>query len=133
LYLPVEVQGALLSLGDGHAAQGDGECAGTALECPMERVDLALVLRKELPLTAPRARTPNGWLTFGFADGAEAAAAEALNHMLDFLGELTGQERKACLALASAVVHVRITQLVNGAVGAHALLPHGIVDDAGFR
>ena len=42
LYLPIAVDGGLLSVGDGHAAQGDGEVAGTAIECPMERVDLTL-------------------------------------------------------------------------------------------
>lgn len=130
LYLPVETEGALLSLGDGHAAQGDGESSGTAIECPMERVDLRLILRKDLSLDAARAHTPTGWLTFGFGESLEAAVVEALNRMLDFLKEHHGLDHKEALAIASVAVDVRITQLVNGTVGAHAVLPHGVVENS---
>ena len=56
LYLPVEVAGALFSVGDTHAAQGDGEVCGTAIESPM-RVALQFDLIGELPLSYPRFRT----------------------------------------------------------------------------
>lgn len=130
LYLPVEVEGALLSLGDGHAAQGDGESSGTAIECPMERVDLRLVLREDLSLDAPRAHTPAGWITFGFGESLEAAVAEAINRMLDLLQARHELNRKEALALSSVAVEARITQLVNGTVGAHAILPHGVLEGA---
>ena len=58
LYLPVAVPGALVSVGDGHAAQGDGEVSGTAIECPMERVERRYVVRDDLELEAPPAPTP---------------------------------------------------------------------------
>jgi len=58
LYLPIAVPGGLFSVGDGHAVQGDGEVCVTAIECPMERVDLTFELERGLQLTTPRAHTP---------------------------------------------------------------------------
>lgn len=127
LHLPVEVHGALLSLGDGHAAQGDGEAGGTAIECPMARVDLRIERRKAGPfgtLVAPLAETPEGWVTFGFGETLGAAAEAALVEMLDLLKAKHGLVRKEALALASVAADVRVTQLVNGVVGAHVVLPH---------
>ena len=126
LYLPVPVPGALFSVGDGHALQGDGEVSGLALECPMERV----VLRFELEsreLAMPRARTAAGWITFGFHEDLEAAAI-ALEGMLDLMTEQFGVARKTALALASLAVSLRITQMVNEAQGVHALLPDGALE-----
>lgn len=54
LYLPISVDGALFSIGDGHAAQGDGEVSGTAIECPMDLVDITLTVREDLQLKMPR-------------------------------------------------------------------------------
>jgi acetamidase/formamidase len=127
LYLPIAVPGGLVSVGDGHALQADGEVCGMAIECPMERVDLRYVVRPDLRLRSPRADTPAGWITFGFSEDLDEAIAEALNDMIDLLGERYGLERRDALALASLVVDVRITQLVNGVRGAHAVLPHGTV------
>lgn len=127
LYLPISVEGALFSIGDGHAAQGDGEVSGTAIECPMDLVDITLTLRDDLSLNMPRANTPEGWLTFGFNEDLNLAAAQALDEMVDFLRELHGVERTEALAIASVTVDLRITQVVNGVKGVHAVLPHGAV------
>jgi acetamidase/formamidase len=130
LYLPVTVPGALLSVGDGHAAQGDGEVSGTAIECPMERVDLTLDVLPDLfgaPLTTPVARTPAGWVTMGVADDLDEAMAIALDAMLDVMAALHGMGRSDALALASVVVDLRVTQVVNQVVGVHAVLPWGAV------
>jgi acetamidase/formamidase len=130
LYLPVTVPGALLSVGDGHAAQGDGEVSGTAIECPMERVDLTLDVLPDLfgaPVTTPVARTPAGWVTMGVADDLDEAMAIALDAMLDVLAALHGIGRSDALALASVVVDLRVTQVVNQVVGVHAVLPWGAV------
>jgi acetamidase/formamidase len=125
LYLPIAVPGALFSVGDGHAAQGDGEVSGTAIECPMECVEITFTLERELRLTGPRAVTPAGWITFGFDEDLDEAAAIAVESMLSLLGELYGLGRLEALGLASVVADVRVTQLVNGVCGAHVLLPHG--------
>jgi acetamidase/formamidase len=127
LYLPIFVPGALFSTGDGHAAQGDGEVSGTAIECPIERAELTFFLHDAIRLTTPRAFTPAGWLTLGFDKKLEEATMIALNAMLDLLCEQHGMTRAEALALASSVVDLRITQIVNGGVfGVHALLPHDV-------
>ena len=127
LYLPVAVPGGLVSVGDGHAAQGDGEVGGTAIECPMERVDLRYVVHGDLRIGAPRAHTPAGWVTLGFGEDLEAATVMALAEMLDLVEDAYAVSRNEALALASLAVDLRITQLVNGVVGVHAVLPHGAV------
>ena len=126
LYLPVSVAGALVSVGDGHAMQGDGEVSQTAIECPMERVDLTFELLPDLRITTPRAETPAGWVTMGVHEDLHEASMLALEAMLDLMGERYGLGRLDALALASVAVDLRVTQLVNGGVvGAHALLPQG--------
>ena len=127
LYLPVAAPGALVSVGDGHAAQGDGEVSGTAIECPMDRVDLRYVVRDDLELDAPRAHSSVGWITFGFGRDLGEAAAMALNGMLELMMQEISTSRKDALALASLVVDVRVTQLVNGVRGVHAVLPHDAI------
>jgi acetamidase/formamidase len=127
LYLPIAVRGGLFSVGDGHGAQGDGEVSGVAIECPMERVDLTFFVRDDLQLTMPRANTPAGWITFGFHEDLNEATFTALEGMLQLMGEIYGFERKEALALASVVVDLRITQIVNGVRGVHAILPHGAI------
>jgi acetamidase/formamidase len=126
LYLPITVLGALFSTGDGHALQGDGEVSGTAIECPMENVDLTFFLRDDLTLTTPLAQTPAGWLTMGFHENLQEAAFIALNAMLDFLCATYQFARAQALALASSIIDLHVTQIVNGGVvGVHAILPPG--------
>jgi acetamidase/formamidase len=127
LYLPIAVEGGLLSAGDGHAAQGDGEVAQLAIEAPVERAQLTLDLRDDLSLEWPIAWTPEAWLTFGFDEDLDEAAAIAIEGMLALLERERELERREALALASAVVDLRVTQLVNGARGVHAMLPHGAI------
>jgi acetamidase/formamidase len=127
LYLPISVDGALFSLGDGHGVQGDGEVSGMAIECPMEVVDVRLSVLDEPRLAMPRAWTPDAWITFGLHEDLREAVAIATGEMLDLMFERLGQPRSTALALASLIVDVRITQLVNGVVGAHAVLAHEAV------
>jgi acetamidase/formamidase len=130
LYLPVPVDGALLSVGDAHAAQGDGEVSGTAIECGTERADLTLDVRDDLfgrPLRTPVASTPAGWVCLGFGDDLDEAAAEATGAMLDVIEALHGVSRSDAMALAGVVVHLRVTQVVNRVLGVHAVLPPGAV------
>ena len=131
LFLPIAAPGGLLSVGDGHAVQGDGEVAGPALECPMEQVDLELHLHPDLSIGMPRAETPAGWITFGFNEDLNEAMFQALDAMLDWMGELYGYDRKQAMAMASLVVDLRVTQIVNGVRGVHAILPHAILQPLG--
>jgi acetamidase/formamidase len=131
LYLPVPVDGALFSAGDGHARQGDGEVSSTAIECPLNRVELGLVLREDLDLGAPVARTPDSWIAFGLGETLDAAMGDAVDGILVVMGRELGLERRDALALASVVVDLRVTQVVNGVLGVHAVLPDGAIGTAG--
>jgi acetamidase/formamidase len=122
LFLPIPVDGALLSAGDGHARQGDGEVSGTAIECPLERVQLTLDVRDDLDLRMPIARTNDAWVTFGFDEDLDQAATLALETMLDLMEREHGVTRPHALALASVVVDLHVTQVVNGSKGVHAIL-----------
>jgi acetamidase/formamidase len=123
LFLPIEVEGGLLSVGDGHACQGDGEIAGTAIECPMEEAELKLILHPAMSITAPRARTSDGkWVAFGLGETLDEAATMAVNGILDLLVELTGWTRSEALACATTDVDLRVTQMVNPLKGIHAVL-----------
>ncbi|WP_096202901.1 acetamidase/formamidase family protein [Bacillus sp. FJAT-45350] len=127
LFLPVAIEGALFSVGDGHAAQGDGEVSGQAIECPMEVVDLTFKLRDDMNLKMPRAHTPSSWVTFGFHEDLNEATIIALEEMLDLIQTLYNVDKQEAAALASVVVDLRITQIVNGIKGVHAVLPHGSI------
>ncbi len=123
LFLPVPVTGGLLSFGDGHGVQGDGEVSGIALECPMEHVELQILLHTGMSLPGPRAVTAEGWLTFGLHQDLHEASMLALDSMLDLMGKRLQLERGEALALASLVVDLRVTQVANGVLGVHAVLP----------
>jgi acetamidase/formamidase len=127
VYLPIPVDGALLSAGDGHAAQGDGEVSQLAIECPLERAQLTVSVRDDLTLSTPIARTDDAWLTFGFDEDLDEAAALAIDAMLELMGREHGLERREALALASIVVDLRVTQMVNRVRGVHAVLPHDAI------
>jgi acetamidase/formamidase len=127
LYLPIPVDGALFSAGDPHARQGDGEVSQLAIESLLERAELTLTVRDDLELKTPLAWTPGGWLTLGFDEDLDEAAALALDAMLDLLVRDHGIERADALALASLVVDLRVTQMVNGVRGVHAVLPHDAI------
>ncbi len=87
-------------------------------------VDLTFSLHPDLQLTMPRAHTPAGWITFGLHEDLDEAALLALEGMVDLLCVRYGLERRQALGMASVLVDLRVTQLVNQVKGVHALLPH---------
>jgi acetamidase/formamidase len=121
LFLPIPLDGALFSAGDGHATQGDGEVCGTAIECPVE-AQVTLDVRDDLELEWPIARVGGAWLTFGFDEHLGLAARKAVDGMLDLMEREHDLGRDDALALASLVVDLRVTQVVNGVLGVHAVL-----------
>jgi acetamidase/formamidase len=126
LFLPVSVEGALFSAGDGHARQGDGEVCGCAIECPIE-AELTLDLQDEMHLEWPVARTAVAWIAFGFDEDLDAAAAIATKGIVDLLRREHDVDEHDGLALASVVADLRVTQVVNGVKGVHAVLPHDAI------
>jgi acetamidase/formamidase len=122
LYLPVFVEGGRFSVGDGHGAQGDGEVCLTALETALTGT-FRLILRKDLDFRLPRAETPTHWITLGFDPDLDDAAKIALREMIRLIGTQSGLGAEDAYMLCSVACDMRITQLVDGNKGVHAMLP----------
>jgi acetamidase/formamidase len=127
LYLPVAAAGAMLSLGDGHAAQGDGEVGGTAIECPMTTTLTVDLVREERPIDTIHAETPAGRITFGFDADLNVATGNALDAMVRWMQSILEVDKSTALALASTSVDLRVTQVANQTWGVHAVLPAGVL------
>jgi len=125
LYLPVHVAGGLLSIGDAHGLQGDGEVSGTALETSL-RGTVQVFLRKGKKLTWPRAETPTHYITMGLHEDLDQAAKMALKEMIDFLVSEKGLSRDDAYLLCSLAADLHVTQTVDQTKGVHAMLPKGI-------
>jgi acetamidase/formamidase len=121
LYLPVFVDGANFSVGDGHGAQGDGEVCITAIETGLIGT-FRLIARNDMTLTWPMAETPTHMITMAFDPSLDAAAQIALTSMIDIVTARTPLDRDEAYALLSLVADVRVTQLVNGNKGIHVML-----------
>jgi len=125
LYIPVFVPGALFELGDGHAAQGDGEVDQTAIETSL-RGRLQLTVRKGMKLTWPRAETATDYITMGTDEDLAKATRTAIQEMIDFLVDTREMDRMTAYQLTSIAGNVAITQLVDGKVGVHVKMPKEI-------
>jgi acetamidase/formamidase len=125
LYLPVHVTGGLLSLGDGHALQGDGEVTLTALETSL-RGTVQVNLQKGRRLNWPRAETPTHYIAMGLHTDLDEAARLATREMVDFLVSEKRMSREDAYILCSLAVDLRVTQLVDGTKGIHAMLAKSI-------
>ena len=148
VYLPVSVPGALLSVGDPHATQGDGELGGTAIECSMTGT-FQLVLHKKADLagrvfadlTYPLIETATDWVLTGFShpnylaefgakgqsevyatSSLDLAMKDAFRKMRRFLMHIKGLSEDEAIALMSAAVDFGVTQVVDGNWGVHAIL-----------
>lgn len=129
LFLPVFVPGAKLSIGDGHAVQGDGEVCLTALEtCLKGRFEV--VLHKSR-LSYPRAITATHYIAMGFHEDLDDAAKLALRNMIGWLVELTGWSAEEAYVFCSLACDLRVTQLVDGNKGIHAMVSRSLVADSG--
>jgi acetamidase/formamidase/AraC-like DNA-binding protein len=156
IYLPVSVPGALLSIGDPHAAQGDGELSGTAIECSMTGT-FQIVLHKKANLAGrpfadlsyPLIETETDWVLTGFSHpnylaefGAQGqsevytkssldlAMKDAFRKMRRFLMNVKGLSEDEAIALMSAAVDFGVTQVVDGNWGVHAILSKRLFPDA---
>lgn len=125
LYIPVNVPGALLHIGDGHAAQGDGEVDITALETAL-RGRLQLIVRKDLrakQLQWPRGETRDHWIAMAADSNLTTAAKIAVRQAIVLLGDTYAMSREDAYQLVSTACDVRITQLVDGTMGVHVMIP----------
>ncbi|HEX2336099.1 MAG TPA: acetamidase/formamidase family protein, partial [Hyphomicrobiaceae bacterium] len=121
LYLPIHVEEALFSVGDGHAAQGDGEVCVTAIETGLVGC-FELVVRNDCTLEWPRAETPTHVITMAFDPDLDQCVVIALRQMVELVARETGIDRQEAYALCSLAADLRITQVVNGSKGVHVML-----------
>src|SRR5437762_29425 len=122
LYIPVHVKGALLEVGDGHAGQGNGEVDITALETSL-RGRLRVTVRKDMHLTWPRGETPTHWIAMGIDSSLVTATKLAVRQAIDFLVIEKKMSRDDASMLVSVASDVDITELVDGTLGVHVMIP----------
>jgi acetamidase/formamidase len=127
LFLPVFVDDALFSAGDGHGAQGDGEICIAAIEMGM-RGTFRLTVRRDMQLTWPIAETPTHIITMAFDPDLDDCVVIAVRQMIDLLVKHSGVTRVEAYKLLSYVGDLRVTQVVNGNKGIHLM-----VDKTYFR
>jgi acetamidase/formamidase len=121
LYLPIHVDGALFSVGDGHGVQGDGEVCITAIETGLIGT-FELHVRGDMKLEWPLAETPTHVMTMAFDPDLDDAVVIALRDMIKLICTRTGLSREDAYTLCSLAADLRITQVVNGAKGVHVML-----------
>jgi acetamidase/formamidase len=125
LFIPVHVRGALFEVGDGHAAQGDGEVDQTAIETSL-RGRLQLTVRKGMTLAWPRAETNSHYISMGTDVDLTKATKVAIQEMVDFIAAKWKMDKHQAYQLTSLAADVAITQLVDGTMGVHVKLPKSI-------
>jgi acetamidase/formamidase len=126
LFLPVFVDTALVSIGDGHALQGDGEVDLTAVETSLEG-DFSVRVRRDFELALPLARTATHLMTMGFSEDLDTSVSVAVKGMIDLLSENCRMSWNDAYRLCSICADVRVTQVVNGQKGIHCMMPLDII------
>ncbi len=126
LHLPVFNKGALLSVGDGHALQGDGEVCLTAIETGL-RGTLRVTVAKGTGITRPWAETPSHWITMAFDRDLDVAAQSAVREMVKLIVRVGGLSPTDAYSLCSVAADVHVTQLVNVSKGVHVMLAKSLL------
>lgn len=132
LYLPVFVEGALFTCGDGHGCQGDGEVNVNAIETALEG-RFTFKVRKDLAFTYPRAETDTHFITMGMDPDLDTCAVMALRDMIVLLGEKGGLSREDAYTLCSLAGDLRVTQTVNGCKGIHMMMEKKLFGDQALK
>ena len=127
LYLPIHIDGALFSVGDGHGVQGDGEVCITAIETGLVGT-FELHVRDDFALEWPMAETPNELITMGFDPDLDDAAVIALRNMIKLICARTNLSREDAYTLCSLAADLRVTQVVNGSKGIHVVLEKKLLE-----
>ena len=113
VYLPVQVEGALFSIGDTHAAQGDGEVSGTAIEAPMRIVVTLEVVENTRGMVEPQYETGDYYAVTGFATTIDEAARKATRYMIDYLVAEHGLTPEEAYVLCSLAGDLKISETVD--------------------
>ncbi len=129
LFIPVQAPGALFEVGDGHAGMGNGEIDVTALETSLTGV-FQFIVRHDMHLKWPRGETPTHYITMGIDKDLTEATRIAVHETLDFLVNEKKMTREDAYMLASVAVDFDITQLVDGTLGVHGMIPKSLFKTA---
>ncbi len=129
MFYPVQVEGALFSIGDPHISQGDGEISGTAIEASLN-VMFQVFVRRDFSFPSPLLRTPRYWMTHGFDEDLDRAMRNASLEMLRLLIEHHGLSRDDAYSLMSVAADFAVTQVVDGRQGVHARICHEVFPPA---
>jgi acetamidase/formamidase len=122
MYYPVQNDGALFFVGDPHAAEGDAELSGTAIESSHDGV-IQLTVRRDLPTDSPILETATHWYTHGFGADLDEAMRQAAVRMVAFLGARFGLSRDDAYSFISVACDFGVTQVVDQRMGVHAGAP----------
>jgi acetamidase/formamidase len=125
MYYPVQVDGALFSVGDPHISQGDGEIAGTAIESSLD-VLFQVSVRRHFSFPSPLLETPDSWIVHGFNEDLNVAMREAALDMLRLLTEQRRLSRDDAYSLMSVAADFAVTQVVDQRQGVHVRIPRAI-------
>ncbi|GMR13962.1 MAG: acetamidase/formamidase family protein [Gemmatimonadota bacterium] len=125
LFIPVHVPGALLQLGDGHAAQGDGEVDQTAIETSLTGM-IQVVVHKGMKLEWPFGETPTHYITMGSDEDLTRATEIAIEQTVKFLRAHFKMDPGEAYRLISVAADLRITELVDQKMGVHVMIPKAI-------
>jgi acetamidase/formamidase len=132
LFIPVFARGALFEIGDGHAAQGDGEVDQTAIETSL-RGRLQLTVRKGARLAWPRAETPAAYISMAADKDLAVSTKTAIQEMVDFLSATRGLSKHEAYQLISIAGDVAVTQLVDQTLGVHVKMPKSIFKNSALK
>lgn len=131
IYLPVQTEGALFYVGDGHAAQGDGEVNSTAIETSLTG-EFKFRLHKDIPeVSNPIGETPEEYISIGLAETLDEALEQAVKNGVDLLVTQAELSSAQAYRFCSIAVDFRVSQAVNGTVGVHGVIPKSLFADAG--
>ena len=113
VYFPVQVEGALFSIGDAHAAQGDGEVSGSAIETPVRIVFEVEVMENTRGMVEPQYESDDFYAVTGFATTIDEAARKATRYMIDYLVAEHGLTREEAYVLCSIAGDMKISETVD--------------------
>jgi acetamidase/formamidase len=130
MFYPVQVKGALFSIGDPHISQGDGEISGTAIESSLN-VLMQINLRKDFSFRSPLLETPKNWIVHGFDEDLNQAMRNASLDMITLLSEHQGLSRNDAYSLMSVAADFGVTQVVDGTRGIHVRIDRGLFPNRG--
>lgn len=132
LFLPISVKGALFTTGDCHAAEGNGEVSGVAIEASLSLI-AQFIVRKDKPIKHVIAETPTHFIAIGLDADLTKAMKNATTNAINFIKDELGYTFNEALSITSTGVDLEVTQVVDQTLGVHAMIPKAIFTNKKFK